>query len=296
MSAALSRRGSPCSSVTAHADEGRQRRLPLHQAEPALAAVRATQRRDRRRGSRRRRRARRHRGSGSSVVCASRLRRAARARVPNLYPPSRSTLAVLRTRRRSGPGSFWYTDAPRPAARTSPRQLLPCFRVVTPGTCRDRPAVEAGVGAGRGRSPLSPAGSIVAPGAVSPAPRRGSGSTPARRSRSVSVTLAGVSLTVTAVPEVEWRFGDGVAASGTGMATARARRPAGAVTARVRHALPSRRPGPEPLRARELWGVRIPARGDRHLDDLVQRQWADRRCRCPSRADDGGRGAVSRQP
>jgi hypothetical protein len=47
---------------------------------------------------------------------------------------------------------------------------------------------------------------------------------------SVAVTLAGESLTVTAVPEVKWRFGDGVAASGTGVAYRPGPAPAEAVT------------------------------------------------------------------
>jgi hypothetical protein len=134
---------------------------------------------------------------------------------PVLYPSISSTSAFLRNRAPLGPGSFWYSDSQRHACLYQPDSVLPCFRVVAPtagtpasGTSINPTAVAAAVA---DRLPLA-SGNLVA----SPSARGLTGASswfwldPAPSATTLSVTLAGEHVTVTAEPAVvEWRFGDG---------------------------------------------------------------------------------------
>lgn len=146
--------------------------------------------------------------------------RLVRVRLPNPYPALRSDSPLLRNPAPAGPGSLWYSDGTGHACMYAPDSVLPCFTVVappaagTPGSPALAPApVAASVAE---RMPLT-AGAIHA----SPSPRGLTGAAswfwldPAPAATTLSVTLAGELVTVTAEPAaVEWRFGDGGTLSG----------------------------------------------------------------------------------
>ena len=164
--------------------------------------------------------------------------------------------------------------------------------------CRDPPGRRSGraCSGDRGRSVSGPGRIQLSPaGRSDRAPRRGSGSTPHRRPRPSRSRSQASRVTVTAVPEVEWRFGDGVAARGTGMAYRPGPTPAEAST----HAYDTRclpgRPRPEPLRARELWRARLCGRSDRDLAGQLHGERFDRGLGKPGAADDHRVGDVSRE-
>jgi hypothetical protein len=171
--------------------------------------------------------------SGSASGRTARTSSSGGARAPVLYPPLVSTAPILRNPAPLGAGSFWYSDGGGHSCPYQPGSVLPCFRVVTP----------SGDSVSPGLNPVGVAASIAAamalhPGEihVSPASVGLTGAAawfwldPAPGASSVSVTLAGESVTVTAVPEVEWSFGDGTSAAGAGVAYRPGSPPAGAVT------------------------------------------------------------------
>jgi hypothetical protein len=157
--------------------------------------------------------------------------------MPNPFPPLRSDSPLLHNPAPLGPGSFWYQDGQGHACLYLPSSVLPCFTVVAP----------PGAGA-PGVPPLSPAAIAASvadrlplePGQIHASPTA-SGLTgapswfwldPAPAATSLSVSLAGEQVTVTAEPEgVEWRYGDGATdAGGAGVAYRPGSPPAGAVT------------------------------------------------------------------
>jgi hypothetical protein len=139
---------------------------------------------------------------------------------PNPYPSLRSDSPVLRNAVPFGPGSFWYSDGSGHACMYAPDSVLPCYTVVAP------PA--EGTPGAPGLSPVAIAASVadrmpLSPGEIrtSPSARGLTGAAswfwldPPPRTTTLSVTLAGERVTVTAEPyAVEWRFGDGAAFSG----------------------------------------------------------------------------------
>jgi hypothetical protein len=145
---------------------------------------------------------------------------AVREHLPNPYPALRSNSPLLRNPTPAGPGSLWYSDGSGHACMYAPDSVLPCFTVIAPPTT----AVPAG-------APLAPA-AIAASVAVriplgsgqihaSPSEHGLTGAAswfwldPAPRATTLSVTLAGERVTVTADPDaVEWRFGDGAMLAG----------------------------------------------------------------------------------
>lgn len=137
--------------------------------------------------------------------------------MPPRFPPIASSAAVLRNPQPAGPQSFWYTDGGGHQCMYAPNSVLPCFTVVGPGA----------TAAAGGLNPAAIAASVadrtvLVPGRVEASPSRGglAGAdswfwlNPTPQRRSLSVTLAGESVTVTADPSVEWRFGDGSSLNG----------------------------------------------------------------------------------
>jgi hypothetical protein len=136
----------------------------------------------------------------------------AAANLPPPFPVLSSTSPILRVQHPGGPGSFWYTDGAGHVCPYIPNSVTPCFTVVGPGT-----KASGGV-----LSPSAVAASLtrrleLTPGAIETSPAR-TGLTgadawlwldPAPRRQTLSVSLAGETVSVVADPTVEWRFGDG---------------------------------------------------------------------------------------
>ena len=137
--------------------------------------------------------------------------------VPPPFPPLSTSAPILHDQHPWGPGSFWYTDTAGHACQYVPDGVTPCFTLVGPG---------ANNGAGQ-LSPSAIAASLtrraeLAPGEIKTSPTR-AGLTgapswfwldPAPRRQSLSISLAGETVSVTADPTVEWRFGDGASLGG----------------------------------------------------------------------------------
>lgn len=137
--------------------------------------------------------------------------------MPPRFPPIAATAAVLRNPQPVGPQSFWYTDGGGHLCMYAPSSVLPCFTVIGPGA----------TAAAGGLNPAAIAASVadravLVPGRVEVSPSSG-GLTgadswfrldPPPQRRELSVTLGGESVTVTADPSVEWRFGDGSSLDG----------------------------------------------------------------------------------
>ena len=157
--------------------------------------------------------------------------------LPNPFPPLRSDSPVLKNPAPLGPGSFWYPDGQGHVCLYAPSSVLPCFTVVAPpGT---------GAPGGPALSPAAIASSVadrlpLQAGQIHASPA-GPGLTgaaswfwldPAPAATSLSVSLAGEQVTVTAEPEgVEWHFGDGATdGGGAGAAYRPGSPPPGAVT------------------------------------------------------------------
>jgi hypothetical protein len=139
---------------------------------------------------------------------------------PNLpppFPPLSTSAPILHEQHPWGPGTFWYTDGAGHACQYVPNSVTPCFTLVGPGT---------NSGAGR-LSPSAVAQSLtrrvdLAPGDINTSPLR-AGLTgapswfwldPAPRRQSLSISLAGETVSVIADPTVDWRFGDGASFDG----------------------------------------------------------------------------------
>jgi len=164
----------------------------------------------------------RHYGQGTPAVTTQRVvvkvsTTHAAASLPPPFPPLSTSAPILRYQHPGGPGSFWYTDTAGHACQYVPNSVTPCFTLVGPGT---------NSGAGQ-LSPSAVAESLtrrveLAPGDINTSPSR-AGLTgapswfwldPAPRRQSLSISLAGETVSVIADPTVEWRFGDGATLGG----------------------------------------------------------------------------------
>lgn len=141
----------------------------------------------------------------------------AAAQLPPRFPVLSSSAPILQRQHPFGPGTFWYTDGAGHACQYVPNSVTPCFTVVGPG---------AGPNGG-GFSPAAVAASLTArleltPGAVEASPARvgltGADSwfwlDPAPQRQTLSISLGGETVSVSAEPTVEWRFGDGASLEG----------------------------------------------------------------------------------
>ncbi len=134
------------------------------------------------------------------------------------YPSLPASSPLLKKTQPLGPGSFWYQDGSGHVCQYAPDSVLPCFTIT--GTGNTAPAVP----------PLTPATIAehvadrltLSPGQVktSPASAGLTGAPswfwldPAPATERLSVSLAGEAVTVTAVPQIAWRFGDGSSVDG----------------------------------------------------------------------------------
>jgi hypothetical protein len=138
--------------------------------------------------------------------------------LPPAYPTISVTAPLARNPQPAGPQSFWYPDGFGHTCVFYPTGTPVCYTLVSPGGDQPpRPTADPGaiaaavakrLGLGPGEIKASPSG-IGLTGAESwfwlePAPR----------SAELSVTLGGETVTVSANPVVEWRFGDGVEITG----------------------------------------------------------------------------------
>ena len=128
------------------------------------------------------------------------------------YPPLPANSPVLKKTQPIGPGSFWYQDGAGHVCLYAPNSVLPCFTIT--GTGNTGPAA----------APLTPvtiAAHVADRMALSPGQLKASPSSaglsgaaswfwldPAPATEHLRVSLAGETVTVTAVPQVEWQFGD----------------------------------------------------------------------------------------
>jgi len=146
-----------------------------------------------------------------AVVVTVKTQGGAASNLPPPFPALSTSSPILKDRHPGGPGSFWYADAAGHACQYVPNSVSPCFTLVGPGSNS----------AGQ-VSPSTVAQSLarrveLAPGEIKTSPAR-SGLTgaqswfwldPAPTRQSLSISLAGETVNVTADPTVDWRFGDG---------------------------------------------------------------------------------------
>jgi hypothetical protein len=145
------------------------------------------------------------------VVVTVKAQGGAASNLPPPFPPLSTRSPILKDQHPGGPGSFWYTDAAGHACQYVPNSVTPCFTLVGPG-----------LNSGGQVSPSAVAQSLarrveLAPGEIKTNPTRegltGAQSwfwlNPAPTWQSLSISLAGETVNVTADPTVEWRFGDG---------------------------------------------------------------------------------------
>ena len=155
--------------------------------------------------------------SGSThVVVVTVKTRGGAASLPPRFPPLSTSSPFLKDQHPGGPGSFWYTDGAGHACPYVPNSVGPCFTLIGPGSNsagQVSPAVVAQSLARRVE---------LAPGAIKTSPTT-AGLTgaqswfwldPAPTRQSLSISLAGETVNVTADPTVEWRFGDGASLDG----------------------------------------------------------------------------------
>jgi hypothetical protein len=122
----------------------------------------------------------------------------------------------LKAAQPAGPGSFWYSDGAGHVCMYAPSSVLPCFTVTGAGAAPVAPLNPATIAAHvADRLPLSP-------GEIKASPT-GAGLTgapswfwldPAPTTQQLSLSLAGEEVTVTAAPQISWRFGDGASIDG----------------------------------------------------------------------------------
>jgi hypothetical protein len=155
--------------------------------------------------------------STEAVVVRVKTRGGAASNLPPPFPPLSTSSPILKDQHPFGPGSFWYADAAGHACQYVPNSVTPCFTLVGPGS-------------NTGEGPVSPAAVAqslarrveLSPGEIKTSPARvgltGAQSwfwlDPAPRRQSLSISLAGETVNVTADPTVEWRFGDGASLDG----------------------------------------------------------------------------------
>lgn len=129
--------------------------------------------------------------------------------LPPSFPSLPASSPILKSPP-AGPGSFWYSDGAGHACMYAPNSVLPCFTItgnatpappLTPATIAAHIADRLTLSTGEVRT--SPTGAGLTGAAswfwLDPAPA----------TEQLSVSLAGEAVTVTAVPQVMWRFGDG---------------------------------------------------------------------------------------
>jgi hypothetical protein len=150
-----------------------------------------------------------------AVVVAVKTPHAASHLSPLPTLPSNSP--ILRDRHPGGPGGFWYSDGAGHSCIYTPLSVSQCFTVVgtggNPGAAQMSPSVVAQSLARRVE---------LAPGDIKTSPAR-TGLTgasawfwldPAPQRQSLSISLAGETVSVIADPTVEWHFGDGASLDG----------------------------------------------------------------------------------
>lgn len=152
-----------------------------------------------------------------------------------MYPPLPASSPLLQKTQPLGPGSFWYQDGTGHVCEYVPDSSAICFTIAGTGTTGSAaPQV----------TPVTIAVHVadqmaLSPGEVktSPASAGLTGAAswfwldPAPVTEQLSVTLAGEAVTVTAVPTITWRFGDGSSVdAGAGVPYQPGPVPAGAVT------------------------------------------------------------------
>ena len=129
-----------------------------------------------------------------------------------LYPLLPANSPVLNKTQPVGPGSFWYQDGAGHVCLYAPDSVLPCFTIT--GTVNTGPAAPP-------LTPVTIATHVADRMALSPGQLKASPSgaglsgaaswfwlDPAPATERLTVSLAGEAVTVTAVPQVEWQFGD----------------------------------------------------------------------------------------
>jgi hypothetical protein len=135
-----------------------------------------------------------------------------------LYPPLSASSRLLKRTQPYGPGSFWYQDGAGHACQYAPDLTGPCFTIT--GTGNPAPAVPA-------LPPVSIAEHVaeelaLSAGQIKTSPRS-AGLTgapswfwldPAPATERLSASVAGEAVTVIAVPQTAWRFGDGSSLDG----------------------------------------------------------------------------------
>lgn len=130
-----------------------------------------------------------------------------------LYPSLPASSPLLHRSQPYGPGSFWYRDGAGHVCQYVPNSTGICFTIT--GTAKNAPVVPpqtpALIAAHLAeRLSLSPGQVRISPAGVG---LTGAASwfwlDPAPATERLSVSLAGEAVTVTAVPLISWRFGDG---------------------------------------------------------------------------------------
>jgi hypothetical protein len=133
-----------------------------------------------------------------------------------VFPVLPASSPILKNAQPAGPGSFWYSDGAGHVCMYAPSSVLPCFTIAgTPGV----PV-----------APLSPAAIAahvadrlsLSPGRIEASPTS-AGMTgaaswfwldPSPTTQQLSIALAGEDVTVSAMPQISWRFGDGASLDG----------------------------------------------------------------------------------
>jgi hypothetical protein len=153
-----------------------------------------------------------HSPASTQAVVVTVRTRGAVSNLPPRFPRISTSAPILHDQHPGGPGSFWYTDGAGHACQYIPNSVTSCFALVGPG---------ANGGTGQ-VSPSAVAQSLarrveLAPGEIRTSPTR-TGLTGAQSwfwldraptRQSLSISLAGETVNVTADPTVVWRFGDG---------------------------------------------------------------------------------------
>jgi hypothetical protein len=131
------------------------------------------------------------------------------------YPALPSTSPLLRSPHPLGPNTFWYSDGSGHVCVYGPSSSALCYTVRNP---------RGGATAGPAISPAAIAAALaarleLAPGRIEASPAAAHGGltgadswfwlAPPPRREVLSISLRGESVSVSAEPSVEWRFGDG---------------------------------------------------------------------------------------
>ena len=134
------------------------------------------------------------------------------------YPSLPASSPLLKKKQPVGPGSFWYQDGSGHVCQYAPNSVLPCFTItgtgntapapppLTPATIAEHVADRLTLSPGQVKTSPTSAGLTGAPSWfwLDPAPA----------TERLSVSLAGEAVTVTAVPQITWKFGDGSSLDG----------------------------------------------------------------------------------